>query len=116
MGVGIPKISCLHHYEWDSLKKWAGFPLLAAEPGPPVSPAQHQGCCTVSNPAATRGLAQGPQGRREAAAGEYPSLSLSGKQSNRRTCCTAVLPSKAAGGGEGRHGGSPVQVDGVQRV
>lgn len=46
---------------------------------------------TVSNPAATLRLAQGPRGRREVAAGEYPSLSPSGKQSNRRTCCTAVL-------------------------
>lgn len=43
MGVGIPKISCLHHYGWDSLKRWAGFPSLAAESGPPMSPAQHQG-------------------------------------------------------------------------
>lgn len=47
---------------------------------------------TVSNPATTLCLGQGPQGRREAAAGKYSSLSLSGKQSNCRTHCTAILP------------------------
>lgn len=75
-------------------------------------PAQHQGCShSVQAGALDRGYWGGERKR------EYPSLSLSGKQSNCRTHCTAELPSQSSCVKEGRHGGSPVLADrGAGRV